>query len=345
MKTVIDENVLLDAIGKHFVHPPLQLNRQHESDAELIRIPGNDQTLLAITTDAITEEIAQGFYDDPYLAGWMVVAANLSDLAAVAALPLGVLISETLPDNCSEDFILSLQRGVADACRKCGTYILGGDTNFSDRFILCGTALGRVPGRPLTRIGCQPGDILFSSGLMGGGNGYVLGHMLHRDSRQTYRPEPRIGEGQRIAPYASACMDTSDGVLATLDQLMRLNNVGFSFEDAWPECLDPCAAGIVRSLGIPEWLLLAGNHGEYELLFTVPPERVDALLAGVRATGWTPRRLGKVVPGEEIRLRIDGTEYRPDTGYIRNIFAKRPLSLDGCIRMLMEYDKLLRTEG
>ena len=345
MITVSVENTLLDTIGKHFVHPPSQLNAQHESDAELLCVEGDDRTVLAITTDTIIEEITEGLYDDPYIAGWMIVMVNLSDLAAVGATPLGVLVAETLPENCSEEFIAALQRGIADACRTCGTYVLGGDTNFADRFMLGGTALGRISGKPLTRIGCRPGDILFSSGLIGSGNGFVLHKMLHRNGQNAFKPVARIAEGRCIAAHATACMDTSDGILATLDQLMYLNQTGFSLEKEWPKSLDPGSSGIVRAFSIPEWLLLAGNHGEYELLFTVPPERMQAFLADADQLGWAPWRIGTVVPEQRISLMIDGTEYVPDTGYIRNIFAMRPFTLDGCIKMLLEYDRNLRMEG
>ena len=68
----------VDLLAGRFLRSEHQLNARHEADAELIRIPGTETT-LAITTDAIVEEIETGLYEDPYLIGWMTVAANASD--------------------------------------------------------------------------------------------------------------------------------------------------------------------------------------------------------------------------------------------------------------------------
>ena len=62
----------------------------------------------------------------------MSVIVNMSDLAAVGASPIGIVISQILSKDFSDDFLLKLQNGINDACKKCGTFVLGGDTNFGD---------------------------------------------------------------------------------------------------------------------------------------------------------------------------------------------------------------------
>ena len=93
MLNQILENSSIKNLVKIFSRSPLQQNRLHESDAELINLPGTNIT-LAITMDSIVEEIEAGLYTDPYLIGWMTVMVNASDLAAVGAKPLGILINE-----------------------------------------------------------------------------------------------------------------------------------------------------------------------------------------------------------------------------------------------------------
>lgn len=78
------EVALLERLAGGFARSHLQCNQRHESDAELIRLPGS-RSVLALTTDAISEEIESGLYADPYLIGWMTVMVNASDLAAVGA--------------------------------------------------------------------------------------------------------------------------------------------------------------------------------------------------------------------------------------------------------------------
>ena len=78
--------------------------------------------------------------------------------------------------------------------------------------------------------------------------------------------------------YSSSCIDTSDGVLSSLDQLMRLNNVGFKFRNDWNETLDQSSKQLFSKYNLPLWLLLAGEHGEFELLFSIPAEKETEFL-------------------------------------------------------------------
>jgi len=75
------ENKVINKLIESFERSPMQWNKPHESDAEIIQL--NDNTKLATTTDSISEEISTGLYNDPYLIGWMIVTVNMSDLAAV----------------------------------------------------------------------------------------------------------------------------------------------------------------------------------------------------------------------------------------------------------------------
>ena len=90
MTAVVHENALVESLVRALPRSLDQANGLGESDAELLRLPGTD-LLLAITTDAIVEEIEAGLYRDPYLIGWMTVMSSASDLAAVGADPLGIL--------------------------------------------------------------------------------------------------------------------------------------------------------------------------------------------------------------------------------------------------------------
>ncbi len=320
----IRENALIEGLVKGFPRSPLQQNRPHQADAELIRLPGTD-ALLALTTDSVVEEIESALYTDPYLIGWMTVVVNASDLAAVGAEPIGILLSESLPRDLQSEFILNLQKGIGDACSACGLPVLGGDTNCSPCLQLTGSALGLVPdGSPMTRLGCQPGDYLFGSGQFGSGSGYAFAQFmasrLGLAASFPYRPAPRLREGQLVRRFGSCCMDSSDGLLATLDQLMRLNCVGFVVEAGAEQLLDPDTFRLSQVAHIPSWMALAGPHGEFELVFTVPPERVQPLLAEAARHEWQPRRLGRVVPQPGVWLCFDGRPRALDTGRIRNLF-------------------------
>jgi thiamine-monophosphate kinase len=321
MNAVI-ENQLLARLAQGFSRSPLQLNGHQESDAELLRLPGREEVLV-LQTDSVAEEIETGLYDDPYLIGWMTILVNASDLSAVGAIPVGVVLNQTLPHGADEAFIERLQAGIGDACQACGFHVLGGDTNFASRPQMGATVLGVIQdGRVITRRGCRPGDQLFASGRLGAGSVYAFHKLTRSGPAPEYRPQPRICEGRLVRRFGSAAMDTSDGALAVLDQLLRINQVGFVIDTPVEELLTPEAVGLSRSAGLPGWLFLAGPHGEFELVFTVPGPRVPAFRAAAAAAGWDPVRIGRVTAEVEVVLHSHGESISLDTGRIRNLFSE-----------------------
>ncbi len=360
------ENRMIEELVDSFDRSPAQLNGLHEADAELVLLPYFPGSVLAATTDSISEELSTGLYADPYLAGWMSVMVSMSDLAAVGARPLGLLLSEILPDGFDTISLRSLQKGVREACRACETHLLGGDTNSGAQMVLTGTALGVCrDGTPLSRVGCKPGDRLFTTGPLGTGNAFALrifSHLLGRaDSRPTggrrvnavvgensggkyveYRPQARLREGDSIRGIATACMDTSDGVLTTLDQLMRLNGVGFELNAGWEDVLSRCALAEFRAHGFPAWFALAGHHGEFELLFTVPESRLDRLVESSEESGWRPRELGRATVSKEVTLPLYGRVAALDTGFLRNLSFQCASNPGVYVGALLEYDATIR---
>ncbi len=325
MVTIL-ENEMIEKLAAQFSRSPLQLNRLQESDAELVRLPDSG-VLLALTTDGIVEEIDTGLYTDPYLIGWMTVMVNASDLAAVGAEPIGLLVNETIPPGIAEEFLEKLQKGIQDACAACGMFILGGDTNFCSRLQMSACAVGLIPGgRPLTRLGCKPGDVLFASGRLGLGSAYASGRLgiapKGGKSSVPFLPSARLREGRIVSGVASCCMDTSDGLFATLDQLMRLNNAGFVLDTPPAKCLHREALHICRDNNIPEWMMLAGPHGEFELVFCIPPADTGRFFSRAAGGGWEPIRLGEVVEQPGVWWSSDGRRIPIDTGRIRNLFAE-----------------------
>ena len=345
MLNQILENRTVEELVKNFSRSPLQQNRLQESDAELINIPGTDM-ILAITMDSIVEEIESGLYTDPYLMGWMTVMVNASDLAATGASPLGMLINETFLFDTTDDFNTKLQKGIEDACLACHMPVLGGDTNFSSRMEMTGCAIGYIlKDPPMTRMGCKPGDYLYLSGKPGMGNAFALNQLkndlLQEQIPQTYQPKSRLSEGQLLRNFATCCMDTSDGVFATLDQLMRLNQVGFRIDITLENLIHDGALSICKSARLPLWLMLAGHHGEFELVFTVPSDNVDSFLEGAKQIHWEPVLIGKVIENTNIRFLYHDEMVSINTGKIRNLFAECHGDVQEYIKQLLEIDLTL----
>jgi thiamine-monophosphate kinase len=344
----IIENVAIDAWVKAFSRSPSQVNAAHESDAELIEIPGLPEQYLAITIDTVSEEILAGLYREPYTMGWVAVMASLSDLAAVGADPLGLVMSASVPQGLGPAFAAEAGRGMEDACRALGVFVLGGDSNAAPVVSLSGCAVGLVPrAAVLTRRGMRPGDAVFATGPAGAGNALALVRLAGLEDalfpEARYRPSARLSAGGVLRGRARACMDTSDGFLTTLDQLGRLNGCGFEVQCDWGAVLDPDVLALCESTGTPPWMMLAGPHGEFELVFSAPAADAEAIAGDLRGAGLAPVRLGAVRERRAIALALPGGQRADiDMAPLRNL-------LDTCRgdmeRYLSEFRRIGRSWG
>lgn len=356
LKDII-ENKIINDLTKSFMRSPKQLNKLHETDAEIIELE-NSTYNLAITIDTISEEIKTGLYSDPYQIGWMSVMVNMSDLAAVGASPFGIVISQILPQNISEEYLENIQKGINDACKKCGTFVLGGDTNFGDELIISGCAIGTVEkGKHLKRIGCKEGDKIYVTGTVGIGNAYAAEKLLLQNSKTDSRlhgkdkfsnreikfyPSAKLEWRNILIKYSSSCIDTSDGILFSLDQLMRLNKIGFGFRNNWDETIDPTSKHLFTKYNLPLWLLLAAEHGEFELLFSIPEENETEFLNEAETLNLNPFYLADSIPEQNIKMDLYHKEQIIDSEKIRNLAFEKDFSPQKYLQKLLDIDAELR---
>lgn len=327
------ENRMLARWGALLPRAPGQIGGLHETDAELVDL--GDGRLLALKVDAVVEEVSVGLYRVPRTVGRVAAASPLSDLAAVGADALGVLVCATLPHADRE----AVQSGVAEGLREtldlAGVFVLGGDTNEGEQLSVAVSAAGLVPrDGVMTRVGARPGDRVFASGLLGAG-GALAGSVLMglgSVSEDAFRPVPRLREGVLLRGIASCSMDTSDGFVATIDQLARINEVGFRIDAPPATLLHPIAAQVRAATGIAAFPFLASYHGEFELVFTVPPARIALLEERARTVGWTPIPVGVVehLPG----VRFGDIEL--DTAELRNALEASGGDIAAYLRTLLD---------
>lgn len=332
----VRENVLIDAWAGRFRRSPDQHNAPHETDAEIVEMPGEPDRYLAVTIDTVSEEIAEGIYRDPHTMGWVAAVSSLSDLAAVGADPIGVVVSASVPVD-DEAHARGIAEGIEYACRAHGVFVLGGDTNLSATTSLTVCAVGLVPREYLlTRVGAAPGDAVFLSGPAGAGNALGLARIsgLPDDAfpESAYRPTAELKMGRLLRGFASCCMDTSDGVLATLDQLMRLNDTGFAVDCDCARLLDGQVLEFCRRTGTPRWLMAAGPHGEFRLAFTVRPRKVAGFLAACEREGLAPLSMGTVQKEAAVTvLTPSGGAVSLDVAPLRNALLEAGDDMGGLV--------------
>lgn len=318
----ISEVLAIDAIAKAFPRHPDQWNRPHESDAELVKLTAiGADTYLAATIDGLATELSSGFYQDAYTAGWVLVQASLSDLAAVGAAPLGVLLALSMPPDYAGAERLSA--GITDALAEAGVAALGGDLNESAAPSFTACALGLVQGTPVGRMGITPGDGLWVTGPLGAGNALAIVQLLGLPPalcpEASYRPRARLAAGAALRGHARAMMDTSDALMTTLDHLARLNGIGWEVDFDPDRLADPRLVAAFRQAGLPAWPLLCGEHGEFELAVALPDESVPHLIAVAPEA----RRVATATAGSGLVLRLpDGRRVDYDGAFIRNLHAR-----------------------
>lgn len=235
---------------------------------------------LVATTDMLHRHTDFPDIMTPWQIGWMAVAVNLSDIAAMGAKPAGVLIAAGLPPESDLYFIDELFSGFGDCAAYFGTRILGGDTDSHQELTITGCALGFVKkDLVLRRRGARAGDLLCTTGTLGGAGGglwaWKRGDMQNKFIEKLLEPEPRLAEGQALAQSraVTAMMDNSDGLALSLFDLAEVNHVGFQvYENNLP-----IAPGLAEIMGREEAVnAVMSAGGDFELVFTVKPEGLEA---------------------------------------------------------------------
>lgn len=300
-------------------------------DAAVIAIqPGQ---LLVVTTDVLVDEVH--FSDrttTPEDAGWRAAAANLSDLAAMGALPLGITVGLGLKSDVSVSWIERLYQGMMCCLKQYDTSIVGGDVCRSQVITLAITAFGQVnPSRVIRRSTAHVGDAIVVTGVHGASRA-GLELLLHRELGQNLsdvertalilahqRPQPRLDilpllwevlevkQSLSRSPdpyYRVAGMDSSDGLADALVQICQASGVGAKIEQSQI----PVPAALKNWVPSPalEWALYGGE--DFELVLCLPPDLATVL---VQKLGNDAAIVGTITPDLEVLLS-DKTGKNPD---------------------------------
>ncbi len=242
----------------------------------------DSENYLVISTDLITQKTHIPREMIPLQIGRYAVNVNLSDIASMGAKPLGLVFSFGLPGEIDEKFVEELANGINNACREHGTCVLGGDTKEHGEIIIAGTAIGRVKkDRLLTRAGAKVGDIIGVTGKIGSAAAGF--HCLTRniaDSEKFIKaalePNARVKEGEILSEYATACMDISDGLAFSLHEIAKESKKGFKvYEERIP--VDEGLNRVSELSGVPVREMVFHKGGDFELLFTAPEDKFEAL--------------------------------------------------------------------
>lgn len=283
-------------------------------DAALLSPPPD--TEIVVTADALVEGVHFLPGDPADSVAKKALRVNLSDLAAKGATPAGYVLTLSLPERITMEWLRAFTGGLGEDQKQYNVALLGGDTTSTPGpLTLSVTALGIVPkGTMLKRSGARPGDIVFVSGTVGDagaglellrGDAPPLGAHEHAALIARYRtPTPRLVLGRKLRGLASACLDVSDGLLADLGHLGDVSKVRLVIEAAKIPMSSP-----VRALwGIDEDAVVrAATAGDdYELAFSAPPSARTAIMAAAKEAGVSVNEIGRVEAGSGVDLYDGG---------------------------------------
>jgi thiamine-monophosphate kinase len=274
--------------------------------------------MLLLTTDALSEGTHFLPTADPRAVGRATVAASLSDIASKGGRPIGVLIDLLLPPTTPMRWAQRVVEGAEALAVRYGCHVVGGDTKPARGRTVVGTIVGVAPrGRLPGRAGARPGDVLLVTGTVGRGGAAALPILTGRvpdarERRALLAIRPRLSEGRALARFATAMIDTSDGLADGARRLAHASRVRVVL-DAEQLPIDPA----LRRLRPPRRQLeVAMYGGDYELLAAVPRGRVVPALRAVRTAGGRATAVGRIERGRGAFLARAGRRSpMPETGW------------------------------
>ncbi|MDR1955091.1 MAG: thiamine-phosphate kinase [Candidatus Methanoplasma sp.] len=214
--------------------------------------------------------------------GWMAAAVNISDLASMGAVPIGLLAGLTMPADLDVRSLYDIMLGMDICAESYGAYIYGGDTKFGSGGVSC-TAIGTLEGRsPMLRSGARPGDIIAVTGSLGSAAAgfYAAENGLEGlvSSSPLMTPVPRVDEGVALAASGAvtSCIDLSDGLAEGARSICNASKVGMNIHMTFlPE--GEGVETVFSELGIPKKEMMLYWGGDYELLFTFDKSKMETL--------------------------------------------------------------------
>jgi len=297
----------------------------------------------ATSVDALVDGVHfRREWSDLAQVGRKALAVALSDLAAMGAEAGEAYVVLGVPEDLDQDGCIELLDGMAALAARTGTTLAGGDVTRAPVLTLAMSVVGHAPTAEdlVTRGGARPGDALVVSGELGGAAAGLLLLEVDTEAPATSRarsrfeslsgskldrgrlllarqlePLPRLEAGRALAAAgATAMIDLSDGLGGDAGHVAEASGAGLRI-DAAALPLQAGVAQVAEAAGRAPLELATSGGEDYELLAALPAERLNEATAAVAATGTQLTRIGEVVAGDGVEIRLPGGGTLPPTGF------------------------------
>jgi thiamine-monophosphate kinase len=325
--------VRIDAIGEFGLiarlkaicgEPPAEVVVGIDDDAAVFH--PRDEELVVVTTDALVEGVHfRREYFTPFQVGWRSMAANISDIAAMAATPLYAVVSIAVPFSAEVEEVEEIYRGMVALGNRYGVSIVGGDTTRSSGgLFLALTVFGTAPASGVVRrSGARVGDGVYVTGSLGEAQAGLLvltrpaafrGQSFPAVVARHLQPLPRVQEALflRKEVQLTSLIDVSDGLASEVHHLCRLGGVGAVIEEsAIP--LSPEVQAVAAQLGLEAVEFALSGGEDFELLFTARESEVERVRSQFEERFSLPvTKVGEIVSAHQgVQLRLRSGHVRP----------------------------------
>ena len=290
-------------------------------DAAVLAVPPDAELVAAVDTIVAGRHFPQG--TDARSIGHRALAVNLSDIAAMGAIPAWATLALTMP-SVDAAWLAQFSAGLMDLAEAHGVALVGGDTTRGPLTVSV-QVLGHAPrGTTLRRSGARAGDLLAVTGTLGdagAGLSFVTTPPAAESRpaalkliRRFEYPTPRVEFGAAARGIATAAMDLSDGLIGDLPKLARASGLAAHVAvERLP--LSESMRAAVPEAQARDWALAAGD--DYELLLAVPAARLAELEAEADRLNLMLTPIGELRAGAGagagagVRWTLNGREFVP----------------------------------
>lgn len=319
---IVRQILAVQSFQENSIPVQLVVSAEDADDCAVYDLPGN--LSLVVGTDFIRgtgfilfEKGLLDYFD----IGYYLVIANLSDIAAMGATPIGLTTVVRYNDTLSDVNFRQLLEGIREAASFYNTPIIGGDIGGYVEVVLAATALGITErGKYLQRKGTHEGDILCITGQPGLPGTALVYFTQARDDglrlseeeegillQSWKRPVAHIQEGKALIGIVHACQDVSDGVKATVDQLATASNISFRlYETLLP--IHEITQKVAGFLKLDPIALAFSASVDFHLMFTIAQQDIDTVKNTFALLNCTLYQIGQAISATEpsYLVRNDG---------------------------------------
>lgn len=291
--------------------------KQQKDDCAMIDL--GDEFLL-MSTDIIRETTHIPAGAKPRQIGRFAASINLSDIAAMAGEPVGMLTSYLLDPETDERRFREIVGGISEVLKAHDTELLGGDTKEGNELVISGTAVGRQK-KSLTRkrSDIAKGQIIGVTNNLGrAASGYVFyrtGYQKTRGVNMMLDIQPRIKEAQIISEHGGRfMMDLSDGIFSSISQIKADYGVGFKIvEDELPANKDVKKASSLS--GASQTEVMCSFGGDYELMFSIDNGNYTDFMTAMESEKISVSFFGEAWEGDNLLYNGSHWSKIKDQGY------------------------------